>query len=135
MISEIARIARFIAVGAFNTALGYALIITGILLGFGDYAANIFGFALSLPISYLLHRRITFQAHSRTTLSEAMLYAVAFIIAFCVNLGVLAAGRKLGYTDHYLVQLLAICAYAAVFYVLTRLLAFRVNGHESTPQC
>ena len=93
--------------------------------GAGDYLANGIGFCLGLPISYTLHRIWTFRPRHRASAGEVIRYLAAFAISYGFNLGVITAGRLAGYQENPLVQLLAICTYAAVFYVISRLLVFR----------
>lgn len=125
MAREIARIARFIVVGLFNTLLGYGFILTFLFMGAGDYLANIMGFALGVPIAYALHRKFTFKAAASPTRNEALQFGAVFLVAYGANIGVLAAGRAMGYVESPIVQLFAICTYAAVLYVLNRLIVFR----------
>lgn len=124
---EAATLARFVLVGLGNTAIGYGLILGGLRLGLGDYAANMAGFALGLPISYGLHRHLTFRARHRATRAEALRYGVAFLIAYAANLAVVAMGRAAGFDRSALVQGAAICTYAGVLFVLTRVTVFRAR--------
>lgn len=133
MTREVAMLARFLLAGAFNTAIGYGFILAGLFLGAGDYLANIIGFALGLPIAYALHRSFTFRVERRASPAEAVRYALTVLIAFAANLGVVAAGRSMGYVEHPLVQLAAVCVYAAVFYVISRMLVFPAAETASDP--
>ena len=124
--AEVARLLRFLAVGLVNTGIGYAIILLALLCGLGDYAANITGFALGLPISYFLHRKHTFKARSRASVREGGAYVIAFLIAYGANLGVIAAGRAAGFGGGSAVlQAAAISCYALLLFVLTRILVFR----------
>ncbi len=134
LFDEISRIARFILVGLFNTAIGYGIILIGLFLGLGDYLANAIGFLLGLPVAYLLHRWFTFRIERSVSAGEVKRYAIAVLIAFACNIGVVAIGRGLGYIEHPLVQLSAICTYAGVFYILSRLVVFPVTRLPSDPQ-
>ena len=116
--------ARFIAVGLFNTAIGYGFILAFLLLGFGDYSANLLGFVFGLPVSFLMHRRLTFRVGISPHVGEASRYAAAVLVAYLGNLGVVTAGRQLGYVENPLVQALAIATYAGVFFVLCKLFVF-----------
>lgn len=133
MLNEIATIARFVLVGLFNTALGYGFILAGLFLGAGDYLANVIGFALGLPIAYMLHRGFTFRVPSSTNREEMSRYLVAFLVAFGANLGVVATGRALGYVNDPIVQLAAVLAYASISYILSRLIVFPANEPASSP--
>nr|WP_247718111.1 GtrA family protein [Qipengyuania proteolytica] len=115
---------RFLAVGGFNTLLGYAIIVGALHLGAGDYPANVIGFSLGLPISWLLHRVLTFRVRHEISRRELVRYVLVVAFAYAVNLGVVAGGRGLGFTESPLVQLVAICVYAALFYVLSRRFVF-----------
>ncbi|MEL6933917.1 MAG: GtrA family protein [Pseudomonadota bacterium] len=131
---EFFRVARFVVVGLFNTAIGYGVILACLYWGAGDYAANVIGFALGLPIAYALHRGFTFRVARRASPAEAFRYLLAFLIAFGVNLGVVATGRAIGYVEHPLVQLFAICTYAGVFYLLSRLIVFPSTETVADPR-
>lgn len=124
---EVAVLARFVLVGLGNTAIGYGLILGWLRLGLDDYAANMAGFAMGLPISYGLHRHLTFRARHRATTAEALRYAAAFLIAYAANLSAVALGRAAGFERSALVQGAAICTYAAVLFVLTRITVFRAR--------
>lgn len=134
---ELATLARFVLVGAANTAIGYGLILCWLYAGLGDYAANVAGFAMGLPISWALHRRLTFRARHRPDAGEIVRYALAFLTAYGANIGVIAMGRAAGFTSmgsatgalgaSAVLQGLAVCTYAAVLFVLTRLIVFRAR--------
>lgn len=128
---ELAAIVRFVLVGLLNTAIGYSVILLALALGLGDYLANLTGFLLGIPAAYLLHRRWTFRAATRRSAGEMALYAACFAVAYAANLGVVSAGRQAGYEENPLVQLAAIGVYAAVLYVLTRLIVFRGTAAAS----
>ena len=125
---DIAELVRFLAVGGFNTLLGYAIILGALHLGAGDYPANVIGFSLGLPISWLLHRVLTFRVRHEVSRRELGRYVIVVAIAYLMNLGVVASGRALGFTESPLVQLVAICVYAAVFYLLSRRFVFRAGA-------
>ncbi|SMP71684.1 Putative flippase GtrA (transmembrane translocase of bactoprenol-linked glucose) [Novosphingobium panipatense] len=122
---DVGQVARFLLVGMANTGLGYGIILVGLQGGLGDYAANILGFVLGLPISYLLHRSLTFRARTRRSLREASLYLCAFLTAFFANLAVVTAGLAIGYESSAVVQGAAIGSYAVVLFILTRFVVFR----------
>lgn len=120
--NEAGRLLRFVTVGIVNTAIGYGMILVGLLCGLDDYSANVAGFAVGLPISYALHRRHTFRVERRPTIREGATYLCAFLIAYGANLGVIAAGRAIGFEASAVLQAAAICCYAALLFVLTRLI-------------
>lgn len=118
---------RFILAGIVNTAVGYGIILSALAVGLGDYTANIVGFSLGLPFSYILHRRLTYRVQSRPNGSEAVLYMCAFVVAFFANLGVIAAGKVVGLEPSALLQAAAVCCYAGTLFVLTRFIVFRAH--------
>ena len=117
-------LARFLIAGGFNTFLGYAIILAGLWLGLGDYAANAIGYALGLPIAYHLHRRWTFAARHPANWAERWRFVVSVAIAFGANLCVIWAAQWFGWAGGPFVQLLAVMTYAAVFFVLSRHVVF-----------
>jgi putative flippase GtrA len=115
---------RFLLVGAFNTAFGYGFILIGLLVGLGDYIANAIGYALGIPMSYLLHRRWTFAPKVPASWAEGLRFGICFVIAYCANLAVIAIGRSAGRIEDPLVQGAAIATYAGLFFILTRFVVF-----------
>lgn len=120
-------LARFVAVGLFNTAIGYAIILAGLWLGLGDYGANVASFVLGFPVSFTTHRLWTYGARAPAKGAEALRYALAVGVAFLLNLGVVAVGRRLGFVESPLVQLAAIVTYAGALFVLTRFFVFHAH--------
>jgi len=108
------RVLRFGAVGLLNTGLGYAVILSGLALGWGDIASNAAGYAAGLAIGFLLNRSWTFR--SAGGFGEACRYALTFLACYCANLAALAVARSSGFVESPLAHLAAICAYSALFY-------------------
>lgn len=128
---DLAEIARFLAVGALNTLVGYGFILAGLFLGAGDYLANALGFVLGMPVSWLLHRRLTFRVQRSISTGEIGRYVVAVALSYGANLAVVTAGRMAGFVESPFVQLAAVCCYAAVFYLLSRRFVFRANEGDA----
>src|SRR5436305_15227760 len=60
------QLLRFIAVGCFNTLLGFSIIVLlSRGLGMSDVAANLCGFALGACSSYVLNKTFTFGSRRR----------------------------------------------------------------------
>jgi putative flippase GtrA len=115
--------ARFLVVGAVNTAFGYSIILAGLAAGLGDIAANVVGHVLGFGFSYFMHHRFTYRqsGHGRSPL----LYLASVLIAFAVNLAVVfVATEKLGLVENLLVHLVAIGCYAVTLYCFGTLMAF-----------
>ncbi|MBX7492750.1 GtrA family protein [Qipengyuania sp. 1NDW9] len=128
---DLAEIARFLLVGGFNTLLGYGFILAALFFGAGDYAANAIGFALGVPISWMLHRVLTFRVRKRISRGEMGRYIAVVAVSYAVNLGIVTAGRAAGFVENPFVQLAAICVYAAVFYLLSRRFVFREGAEDA----
>lgn len=120
--------ARFIGVGAINTAVGLSLIQIGLWLGLGDYPANAFGYAGGFGCSYLLHRRVTFRADDGNHRSQLPRFAAAAALAYALNLLVVAIGKRLGLGGTIIPHIAATGVYAAAFYWLSRRFVFPDRG-------
>jgi len=110
------RILRFGLVGVVNTALGYIVIIMALAMGYGDFIANFLGYTFGLALGFALNSRWTFSQRkfSRDILPK---YFFAFLIAYAINLAIIAATRSIGIKDNPIPHLISICAYTAVFYI------------------
>ena len=108
------QVLRFGAVGLLNTAVGYAVILAGLALGWGDIASNATGYAAGLVTGFLLNRSWTFRSDGG--LRQACRYLLAFMVCYCANLAVLAAARSIGFVESPVAHLAGIGAYSALFY-------------------
>jgi putative flippase GtrA len=114
---EYKRLLRFGFVGLANTALGYSVILAFLAMGYGDYLSNFSGYAAGLTLSFFLNGWWTFDNRAHLDQTTLLKYAVTFLIAYSVNLGIVAGARALGFVDNPLVHLTGIGAYAVIFYV------------------
>ena len=116
---------RFLGVGAANTLIGLGMIYAcKRLLGFGDVLANVSGYAVGLTIGFMLNRHWTF-GHTGNARVAALRFLAVFGVAYSVNLlCVLLAIRAAG-IDDYVSQAIGILPYTAIFYLGSRLYAFR----------
>ncbi|MCH7629818.1 MAG: GtrA family protein [Proteobacteria bacterium] len=126
--------ARFIGVGAINTAVGLSLIQLGLWLGLGDYPANAFGYAGGFGCSYLLHRRVTFRADNGDHGRQLPRFAAAAALAYALNLLVVAGGQRLGLGGTIVPHIAATGVYAVAFYWLSRRFVFPDTGNEGADQ-
>jgi putative flippase GtrA len=115
---------RYIIVGAANTVVGYATILLGLKLGAGDYISNAAGYALGMMMSYILHRRWTFEVAAAASFSEAGRFGAAAIAAYATNLSVIYVGRTAGYVDNPYVQATAMISYSITFFLMSRFFVF-----------
>lgn len=115
---------RFLIVGLGNTAAGVALILTfKHALGFNDVHSNLLGYAIMLPLAFLLHRRWVFN-HEGNGSTAFVRYLLTLGAAYAMNLGVLVMLTKLS-TPGDLAQVFGVLVYAAVGYFGSRYFAFR----------
>lgn len=116
---------RFGLIGLSNTLIGYAVILTGLYLGFNDFAANLNGYVVGLIFSFFLNRSWVFNSQSKTNITQVSQYIITFLISYILNLFVLIAGNKLGYVNSPILQLVAMAVYTTSFYLLSRFVVFR----------
>jgi putative flippase GtrA len=118
------QIGRFGLTGIVNTVVGYGVILLCLSIGIGDYLANAIGYGTGFLLSFALNRRFTFGLSGQVQKGEVARFAVALTLAYAVNLVVLTVGRAFFGEGYALVQLPALAAYTAVFYVLSVRLVF-----------
>ncbi|GJH20534.1 GtrA family protein [Caballeronia novacaledonica] len=123
--AHVRQFIRFVLVGLFNTGFGYGIIFLCMyLFGLSPELSNILGYGISVGVSYLLHRRITFrsqQAHTR----EVVRFLVVFAFAYAANLVFLIVlVRWLG-VDKGISQLLAGVVYVAASYLMNKFFVFQ----------
>jgi putative flippase GtrA len=124
-VGEHARIARFLAVGVFNTVVGLAAIyLCKGLLGTGDVVSNVVGYAVGLANSFAWNRRWTF-GHSGAVLPAAARFVIVFLIAYLLNLATVMAAIHMYAVNSYVAQAIGIAPYTAFFYLGSRWFAFR----------
>lgn len=118
------RAAKFLAVGLVNSAVAFATIAISIeVLGLGDFAANLLGYAVGLVTGFALNQRWTFGSARRS--SPALLqYVVAFAFSYALNICVVLGARIYG-LDRLTAQALGIPVYTASFFLLCHYVVFR----------
>lgn len=122
------QFARFFAVGCFNTLIGLATIYAGLgLIGLGDIAANAVGYATGLAVSFLLNRVWTFR-DSGPVLLALVKFLGAFALAYLLNLGTLWLLIHGWGVNGYLAQAVAMVPYTVSFFLMSRMLVFRVRA-------
>jgi putative flippase GtrA len=117
------RAAKFLAVGLVNSGLAFATIAISIdVLGWGDFAANLFGYAVGLVTGFALNRRWTF-ASARRSPAALLEYVVAFAFSYALNICVVLGARAYG-VDRLTAQALGMPVYTASFFLLCHYLVF-----------
>lgn len=122
---EPAIFARFLSVGAVNTLVGLGVIYAcKWLLGFGDILANASGYTVGLTISFMLNRHWTFGHKGKVPVAVLRFLAV-FAVAYSINLLCVLLAIRVAGIDGYISQAIGILPYTAIFYLGSRLYAFR----------
>ena len=121
--TAVGQIGRFSFAGAINTAVGYAVIFSGMALGFSPYASNLSGYLVGLCCAFILNKHFVFLGSSNRP-GEIARFLAAFAIAYLSNRGLLHVCLQIG-LGKCLAQILAGAVYLAVMYWLMRAWVFR----------
>lgn len=115
---------RFVLVGILNTGVGLALIFAAKwLLGWGDLASNVFGYAVGLAVSFVLNRNWSFE--HRGAASPALLrFLAVFLAAYSTNLITVFGLKDLAQMNAYLAQAAGVIPYTILFYLGSRAFVF-----------
>ncbi|WP_172600128.1 GtrA family protein [Sulfuricystis multivorans] len=116
---------RFLAVGAGNTALGLAVIFSSRQI-FSDVAANLIGYLVVVPISFLAHRDLSFRDRGNR-LKAFVRYIPTILTGYCANFAMLTVAMQSG-TNPYLAQTAAIACHVLATYIMSRIFVF--PSHE-----
>lgn len=121
---ELARIARFLAVGVLNTFVGLGVIYACKYFGqIDDVSANLIGYAVGLTNSFFWNRRWTF-AHAGNILPAAARFFGVFLVAYLANLATAMTAIGTFGINSYVAHAIAIVPYTALFYFGSRFFAF-----------
>lgn len=83
------QFARFVSVGVFNTILGYFVIFVCMYSAkMSPESSNVAGYAVGLVVSYVLHRKYTFNS-KQIRRDEIARFLAVFIVAYACNFAVL----------------------------------------------
>jgi putative flippase GtrA len=118
------RFAKFLLVGVVNTIVGLSIIFAAKAFAhFNDVWANVAGYGVGLAVSFALNKQWTFR-FSGGALAALVRFLVVFLVAYFANLGTVLGLIRLG-VDSYWAQVLGIFPYTLLFYLGSRLYAFR----------
>jgi putative flippase GtrA len=123
-----ATLVRFVLVGAGNTVLGLSAIYTARLAA-SEFVANLLGYLIVVPISFITHRGWTFRDGGAIRPAFRR-YLPAVIVGYAINAGVLTTALA-AHVHGYIAQALAIAAYVAVTYLLSRYAVFRTPREQA----
>lgn len=127
--AKLKQFSRFLAVGLFNTGLGYCIIFACMYLaGITPEASNVIGYAVGLVASYLLNKSYTFKKNSSRR-GEFIIFLAVFALAYGLNfLALLALVR--GMEMHQgLSQVLAGVVYVSVSYLMNKYFVFKTVAY------
>lgn len=125
-VSEVRRIARFLAVGALNTAFGYGVFALLVLAGLPPQPSLMIATVLGVSFNFLSFGRLVFS--QKSTLSAAGRFVVVYLVSYGMNASMLEVLIARMGLPPLMAQLLCLPAVVALTYVLMRTFVFRANG-------
>ena len=119
-----AQFLRYTSVGAFATAVHYALLVLGVeALGWPAFAASGFGAVVGAQVAYAGNRHFTF-AHRGEVCASWPRFMVTALVGAAVGMGIVALGGRWGV--HYLLaQMVATGVSLVLTFAINRAWSFR----------
>jgi putative flippase GtrA len=114
-------LSRFLLVGIGNTVLGLGVIFAAMNFT-SPFLANLVGYLIVAPISFLGHRRLSFQ-HTGAKLPALAKYLFVFAVGYASNLATLNASTNL-FGNLYIAQTMAIGMHVIITYLLSNYYVF-----------
>lgn len=82
---------KYLMVGAFCSLLGMLMQAIGVLVFGAHYAlSTVIAFLILLPLSFYIHKKVTFETRGRLPPSRFVLYTLQWTAMLGVNIGLLA---------------------------------------------
>lgn len=122
------QLIRYGFVGVLNTLITAAVILALTFLGLDLLLANAIGFAAGLLNSFVLNRRLTFQADPGSGRTK-LLFLVGFAICYALNLGAVTALD--GALHPAATQLAGMIVYNLSFFAWMKFRVFKVETHAN----
>ena len=113
------QFAKFVAIGVLNTAVGYAIYATLVLLGLFEQVALAIAFSIGVAWNYLTHARLVFDYHGA---NRFPVYAAAYILIYLSNAIGLHWLTGAGYSPLFAQALIAPAAAVMSFVFISRIL-------------
>lgn len=120
------RLIRFVAVGIFNTAFGYAVYAAMIYVGLVYAAASLVSLIASLFVGYFATGRLVFGHRSTARMPH---YFAAYGATYLINISAIALFLRAG-LDAYLAGLAAVPPTALSSYLILHFLVFPARHLE-----
>ena len=128
--TRLGQLARYGVVGVLNNLLGYLIYLLVTWLWLEPKIAVTLMYPIGAVTAYFGHARYSFAYSGRTSYSMVR-YAIAHLIGYGANIGMLYLfSDQLGY-PHQLVQAVAIAAVAGILYLLLRYFVFPNHPQSS----
>jgi len=125
---------RFVLVGGFNTAFGYALFV---LFEFGfnmPYLLALYGsYLISTIVAFILHRRVTYRASGTgRVLVDFVRFQGVYVVSLVFNSVALPVGVELLHGEPTVVQAVIVVVSAVVSYFGHKFFSFRRPAAATT---
>jgi putative flippase GtrA len=124
-ISQLHQIARFLAVGALNTAFGYGVFALLIWMGLAPFAALLIATILGVLFNFMTTGRIVFGNRDIGLLGR---FVIVYTLVYLINLGLLGLVRQSGLSS---VTAQGVCLFfmVPISFVLQKLFVFKEVNH------
>jgi putative flippase GtrA len=124
------RGARFIVVGAVNTAFSYSLYAMLVFLGLHYTLANLTALVAGILFSFRTQGAFVFNNTER---SRFLRFVVTWAVIYLINIGLIRGAMVLGF-DAYVGGALAIAPTAVLSYLTQKHFVFREQGQQGHGQ-
>lgn len=115
---------RFLLVGLFNTAFGYALFLGALwILGLNEYVSSLLSYIIAVIVSFFLTSRFVFRSDFQT--AKFIQFMICFGISMGINQLVLLGFDKTGLARPEIAQIFAMGAYTVTFFALNKWIVFK----------
>jgi len=119
--ADIWQVVRFVAVGALNTAFGYAIFAAGVLAGLPSGVALAIAMVIGVIFNFFTLGRLVFDSRDPSRLPR---FVGVYALTYVVNLAMLALWQRIG-VGPLLAQLACLPVTVSLTFVLMRFLVFR----------
>lgn len=122
----IGQLARYGVSGIVINGVLYGVYLVLTAFGLAPWISATICFAIGIPISYATHRRYSFQ-NARNSNLRRILFTVAYIAAYFLQIGGLMALIRFGSIPHQVAQIIMTVIVALWLFLVQKLLVFRAT--------
>ena len=126
------RVIRYIVVGGGVTAVYTAVTAGAISFGIDRIWAAVLGSAVAIPLSYVVHRRITYVDAANDN-SQFSRFAVIAISSLAINVGLMGGSEMLG-LSHWIALAIGWFLVPIANYTINALWVFRTKTFLKLPE-